>query len=133
VIELPLKRKSGSSLRLKRIMRFRLSHAVILFFSRGKALRFTGSPETCIRRSHGERADEAGCRLLLGTGANGHCGKGGKDNNYHSHEKHQSAEQLRQEAIKTLLDERQAIDQTLATLGYDETQTAPQKRRGRPA
>ena len=44
----------------------------------------------------------------------------------------EQAEELRQQAIKTLLDERQAIDETLATLGYDKIAAAPQKKRGRP-
>jgi hypothetical protein len=43
------------------------------------------------------------------------------------------AEQLRQEAIRLLLEERQAIDQMLSTLGYAQEQKATsQKRRGRP-
>ena len=42
----------------------------------------------------------------------------------------ETAEQLRQDAIKTLLDERAAIDEMLDTLGYQK-EAAP-KRRGRP-
>ena len=42
------------------------------------------------------------------------------------------AEELRQEAIKTLTDEKAAIEEMLGTLGYQEG-TAPAKRRGRPA
>lgn len=41
------------------------------------------------------------------------------------------AEQLRQEAIKTLLDEKAAIEEMLNTLGYQKEATSP-KRRGRP-
>jgi hypothetical protein len=41
------------------------------------------------------------------------------------------AEELRQQAIQTLLEEKKAIDGMLRTLGYEET--APvEKRRGRP-
>ncbi len=43
----------------------------------------------------------------------------------------EQAEQLRQEAIKTLLDEKAAIDEMLDTLGYDKD-VASTKRRGRP-
>jgi len=39
------------------------------------------------------------------------------------------AEQLRQQAIQTLLEEKEAIDAILRTLGYDEKKA---KRRGRP-
>ena len=41
----------------------------------------------------------------------------------------EQAEQLRQQAIQTLLEEREAIDKMLGTLGYDEKKA---KRRGRP-
>jgi hypothetical protein len=40
------------------------------------------------------------------------------------------AEELRQQAIQTLLDEKKAIDGMLRTLGYEETAPA-EKRRGR--
>ena len=40
------------------------------------------------------------------------------------------AEELRQQAIQTLLDEKRAIDGMLRTLGYEETAPA-EKRRGR--
>jgi len=40
------------------------------------------------------------------------------------------AEQLRQEAIRTLLTERDAIDAQLTLLGHEKT--APHKKRGRP-
>ena len=40
------------------------------------------------------------------------------------------AEELRQQAIKTLLEEKEAIEQALETLGYQKE--APAKRRGRP-
>jgi hypothetical protein len=42
----------------------------------------------------------------------------------------EQAEQLRQQAIQTLLDEKKAIDGMLHTLGYEETAQA-EKRRGR--
>ena len=44
------------------------------------------------------------------------------------------AEELRQQAIVTLLDEKAAIDEMLDTLGYNNPQkeAATQKRRGRP-
>jgi hypothetical protein len=42
------------------------------------------------------------------------------------------AEELRQQAIQTLLDEKKAIDGMLRTLSYEETAQAPaEKRRGR--
>ena len=41
----------------------------------------------------------------------------------------EQAEQLRQQAIQTLLEEKEAIDAMLTTLGYDEKKA---KRRGRP-
>ena len=41
----------------------------------------------------------------------------------------EQAEQLRQQAIRTLLEEKEAIDAMLTTLGYDEKKA---KRRGRP-
>ena len=41
------------------------------------------------------------------------------------------AEELRQEAIKTLLDEKAAIDELLNTLGYQKEEGS-HKRRGRP-
>ena len=41
----------------------------------------------------------------------------------------EQAEQLRQQAIQTLLEEKEAIDGMLGTLGYDEKKA---KRRGRP-
>ena len=43
----------------------------------------------------------------------------------------EQAEDLRQQAITTLLDEKAAIEEMLNTLGY-EKENAPQKRRGRP-
>jgi hypothetical protein len=43
----------------------------------------------------------------------------------------EEAEELRQQAICKLLDERRAIDEQLKTLGYDK-EKAPAKRRGRP-
>ena len=42
----------------------------------------------------------------------------------------EQAEELRQQAIKTLLEEKKAIDAELRTLGYEET-AIPEKRRGR--
>jgi hypothetical protein len=43
------------------------------------------------------------------------------------------AEELRQQAIRELLTERDAIDAELKTLGYgQEGKTAPARRRGRP-
>jgi hypothetical protein len=42
----------------------------------------------------------------------------------------EQAEELRQQAIQTLLDEKKAIDGMLRTLGYEETAPA-EKRRGR--
>jgi hypothetical protein len=42
------------------------------------------------------------------------------------------AEQLRQEAIRTLLEERQAIDAQLALLGHEKTASPLAKKRGRP-
>jgi len=42
----------------------------------------------------------------------------------------EQAEQLRQQAIQTLLEEKKAIDEMLRMLGYDET-GQPEKRRGR--
>jgi hypothetical protein len=42
----------------------------------------------------------------------------------------EQAEELRQQAIKTLLEEKKAIDGMLRTLGYEETALA-EKRRGR--
>jgi hypothetical protein len=44
----------------------------------------------------------------------------------------EEAQQLRQEAIKKLLDERNAIDQELTLLGYGQEKDATKKRRGRP-
>ena len=41
------------------------------------------------------------------------------------------AEELRQEAIKTLLDEKNAIEEMLNTLGY-QREEGSHKRRGRP-
>jgi len=41
------------------------------------------------------------------------------------------AEELRQEAIRTLLDEKLAIDELLNTLGYQKEEGS-HKRRGRP-
>ena len=41
----------------------------------------------------------------------------------------EQAEQLRQQAIQTLIDEKEAIDKMLKTLGYGESPTG--KRRGR--
>jgi hypothetical protein len=41
----------------------------------------------------------------------------------------EQAEQLRQQAIQTLVEEKEAIDVMLTTLGYDEKKA---KRRGRP-
>jgi len=43
----------------------------------------------------------------------------------------EQAEQLRQQAIQTLLEEKEAIDGMLGTLGYGENVPA-MKRRGRP-
>lgn len=42
------------------------------------------------------------------------------------------AEELRQEAIKELLAERDAIDAQLKSLGYGQEMNAATKRRGRP-
>jgi hypothetical protein len=42
----------------------------------------------------------------------------------------EQAEELRQEAIKTLIEEKKAIDGMLRTLGYEES-ALPEKRRGR--
>jgi len=42
------------------------------------------------------------------------------------------AEELRQEAIRTLLDEKAEIDELLNTLGYQKEEGS-HKRRGRPA
>ena len=42
------------------------------------------------------------------------------------------AEELRQEAIRTLIAERDAIDLQLKHLGYGQEKAAPTKRRGRP-
>ena len=44
----------------------------------------------------------------------------------------EQAEQLRQQAIKALLDESRAIEEMLKTLGYDAERKAAAKRRGRP-
>lgn len=42
------------------------------------------------------------------------------------------AEDLRQQAIALLLDERKRIDESLAQLGHNDEQKSPGKRRGRP-
>jgi len=45
----------------------------------------------------------------------------------------EKAEELRQEAIRELLDEKQAIEGMLKTLGYDVENIAASRRRGRTA
>jgi hypothetical protein len=42
------------------------------------------------------------------------------------------AEELRQQAIKELLAEKNALDDQLALLGYGKETAAPPKKRGRP-
>lgn len=44
----------------------------------------------------------------------------------------EQAEQLRQQAIQTLLEEREAIDKMLGTLGYGENAPAGKRRGRRP-
>jgi hypothetical protein len=44
----------------------------------------------------------------------------------------EEAEQLRQQAIKKLLEERDAVDEQLKLLGYGLDAKSPAKRRGRP-
>jgi hypothetical protein len=44
----------------------------------------------------------------------------------------EEAEDLRQRAIRTLLDEKRAIEEQLKLLGYGQEKTATTKRRGRP-
>jgi hypothetical protein len=44
----------------------------------------------------------------------------------------EQAEELRQQAIKTLLAEKQAIEEQLKLLGYGHENGATMKRRGRP-
>jgi hypothetical protein len=44
----------------------------------------------------------------------------------------EQAEELRQQAIKTLLTEKQAIEQQLKLLGYGQENGIMMKRRGRP-
>lgn len=45
----------------------------------------------------------------------------------------EKAEELRQEAISALLDEKAAIEEMLKTLGYDPESKAATKKRGRPS
>lgn len=44
----------------------------------------------------------------------------------------EQAEELRQQAIKTLLEEKKAIDGMLKTLGYGEEESVPRQRGRRP-
>jgi len=44
----------------------------------------------------------------------------------------EEAEELREEAINKLLEERKAIDEELKLLGYGQELKTPTKRRGRP-
>ncbi len=44
----------------------------------------------------------------------------------------EEAEELRQKAIETLLDEKRAIEEQLKLLGYSQGKPSTQKRRGRP-
>jgi hypothetical protein len=44
----------------------------------------------------------------------------------------EEAEELRQKAIETLLDEKHAIEEQLKLLGYGQEKAPTQKRRGRP-
>lgn len=44
----------------------------------------------------------------------------------------EQAEELRQRAIQTLLEEKEAIDKMLATLGYGETMPSAKRRGRRP-